>query len=226
MGNKEVPRNSYGSFITHGTGMARAILHVGSIHLGRFLSEFRWTAGPSPEPGSNLIAKNSLRSIARSLARGRNSLHFVSPYSRCSLLFFLLLVAGLRELTNFGNVDRNERENTPLAPSLSSLTPIEVASHLGLLAKFSPLVRHLLNYALLARVSNTGANFDLPWLRGKAVSRFLRARDLSVRGERGGGLVNRYVAKKEEKKRTLLYKRIIRIVISSRFNPRWHSGHL
>ncbi|KYN05067.1 hypothetical protein ALC62_04055 [Cyphomyrmex costatus] len=48
-----------GSFITQG-GMARAILHVGSIHLGRFLSEFRWTAGPSRGPGSNLIAKNSL----------------------------------------------------------------------------------------------------------------------------------------------------------------------
>ncbi|KYN10256.1 hypothetical protein ALC57_17630 [Trachymyrmex cornetzi] len=66
-----------GSFITQ-DGMARAILRVGSIHLGRFLSEFRWTAGPSRRSGSNLIAKNSL-CVAEKLPS------FRSLYTRPSL---------------------------------------------------------------------------------------------------------------------------------------------
>ncbi|KYM87495.1 hypothetical protein ALC53_03394 [Atta colombica] len=115
-----------GSFITQ-DGMARAILHVGSIHLGRFLSEFRWTAGPSRGSGSNLIAKNSL-CVAEKLPSFRSL--YTHPSLPC------------------GGLTR-ERE-----PQRERGTPREVAPQPGLLAKFSPCVRYLLNYALLTGALN------------------------------------------------------------------------
>jgi len=117
--------------------MARAILHVGSIHLGRFLSEFRWTAGPSAGSGeavaegrggevggrSNLIAKNSGPRAAK-LPSFRSFVRRPSLPPPCG--------ADLRELTNFRNADRNgtEREGEPLERWCPSYP--------GLLAKFSP----------------------------------------------------------------------------------------
>ncbi|KYQ59732.1 hypothetical protein ALC60_01116 [Trachymyrmex zeteki] len=82
-----------GSFITQ-DGMARAILHVGSIHLSRFLSEFRWTAGPSRGSGSNLIAKNSL-CVAEKLPS------FRSLYTRPSLPCGGLTRVNKRYLLNY-----------------------------------------------------------------------------------------------------------------------------